>query len=139
MRKANWILATIVLLGTGVVGLINGPSDLPSAGSLLQRSVAIAVIVYGICGLAGGLALALRKRAAIPLAVGWSAGVVWAATIASFAFHDPTFSQGSTVVGVSSTAIATMAICAWMIWSARRTLHAVKLPQGAASGDIPPR
>jgi predicted MFS family arabinose efflux permease len=139
MRTANWILATLVLLSSGGVGLYNSWNDLGESMTLLQRSVAIAVLVYGICGVAGGIALAFRKRASIPLAAGWSAGTVYAATVASFAFSDPTFSQGGTVIGVSVAAVATLAICAWVVWSARRSVRDVNLPRGVQDGDIPRR
>jgi hypothetical protein len=75
----------------------------------------------------------------VPLAITWSAAVVYAATVASFAFHDPTFSASGTVAGVSTAALGTIAICAWVIWSARRASRDANLPRGALSGDIPRR
>jgi hypothetical protein len=95
--------------------------------------------VYGVFGLAAGIALAFRRRASVPLAVVWSASTVYAATIASFAWSDPTFSRGGTVMGVSSAAVATIAISAWVIWSARKAVREVNLPRDTGVGDIPGR
>jgi hypothetical protein len=137
MRTANRVVVIILLLGTGAVGLYSGATEIGSVMTTLQRSVSIAVILYGVCGLAGAIALALRRPVAVPLAIGWSAGTIYAATVSSFAFSDPTFSKDGTMTGVSMAALGTMAIAAWVVWATRRATRPSSLPPVAGGGDIP--
>jgi hypothetical protein len=66
-------------------------------------------------------------------------GTVYAATVASFAFNDPTFSREGTVAAVSAAALGTIAVSAWVVWSARGATRARSLPRASESGDIPTR
>ena len=136
MRALKWTVALLVLLGTGGLGLYNGINDIGDGEPALQNSDAVAVLLYGICGLMAGLGLLLRKPWSLPFAYGWAAGCVYAASVASFAFHDPTFSEEGTVVGVVGAAIGALLICALAIWAVR-SLSRGGLPTLQRERDIP--
>lgn len=119
MRKAAWVLTIVLLLGTGALGLYNGVTELTQGATALQRSVTIAVLLYGVFGLVGGVGLGLRRRWSLTVAAAWAVAVVYAASVASFAFHDPTFSQSGTTAGVIGACVATALIGALVVWSTR--------------------
>jgi predicted anti-sigma-YlaC factor YlaD len=54
---------------------------------------------------------------------------VYTATVASFAFHDPTFSQQGTLIGSASTFVATGAIAALIVWAARVAMRPADAPK----------
>ncbi len=137
MRNAGWIAALALLFLSGGVGLYDGVGDLREAAGALQRSVSIAVLLYGVLGLAAGTGLARRRAWAVPLCVAWAAAVVYAASIASFAFHDPTFAQDSTATGVIASAISTTLMGALVVWAARVATRAPRVPRSAETGHIP--
>jgi hypothetical protein len=137
MRKVGWILAIAVLLLTGIVGLLSGVRELGDAHSRLQRSVTSAVLLYGIWGTAAAIGLALRRSWSIRAATAWAVFVTYAATVASFAYSDPTFSQGSTIAGTISAGVSTALLGAAVIWAARVATRARKVPRTGESDHIP--
>jgi hypothetical protein len=134
MRKAAWILSVLLLLVTGCVGLMNAVREWDDPSSALQRTVWLGVLVYGVLGVAGGVGVALRRRWSVPVAAGWAITVTYVGTVASFAFHDPTFSQSGTVTGTIAACIATALIGWFVVWSARRsTLSPTERPATAST------
>jgi hypothetical protein len=137
MRKAAWILAVILLLVTGCVGLMNAAREWDDASSALQRTVWFGVLLYGFLGVAGGIGLALRRRWSVGVAAAWALAVTWAGTVASFAFHDPTFSQSGTLAGTVA-ALISLALIGWfVVWAARSATRAPSLPRAVATDHIP--
>lgn len=128
MRKTLWVVAIVLLLLVGVVGIKNTLLEWNLPPSLLQRSVTIAVLLYGVLGIAGGVGLALRKPWSVGLALAWAISVTWAATVASFAFHDPSFTQGGTIVGTLSAGISTALIGWFVVHTARKATRVPALP-----------
>jgi hypothetical protein len=137
VQTTNWVVAMIVLLGTGALGVYDASSGIGTAASGLQRSVSIAVLTYGVLGLLAGGALALRKRSSLPLTYGWAAGAVYAASVASFAYSDPTFSREGTIPGVVGAAVGSLLLCGLVLWAVRIALRSDRLPRGAPARDIP--
>ena len=133
MRKAAWILAIVVIGLTGLVGLYEGPRDIGGAETTLQKSVSIAVTLYGLFGVLGAIGLARRKPWSVPVVAAFALAVMYAATIASFAFHDPTISQEGTLAGVIGAGVSTAVFGALMVWAAR---SATRLPPPAETGHI---
>lgn len=133
------MLAVLVLLGTGVVGLRDGLSELGAGATVLQNSVSGAVLIYGIFGLIAGIGVLARKRWGVFAVYPWAAGAVYAATVASFAFSDPTFAKNGTIAGVASAFVASLLIGWWAIWAAGTRVRDASLPPVPRAGDIPPR
>ncbi len=136
MRKAAWLLAIVLLLGTGVIGIYNGVTEVTQGTNALQRSVTIAVFLYGLFGIAGGAGLALRRPWSLTLAIAWTVAVVYAASVASFAYGDPTFSRSETGAGVIGAFAATALIGALVVWTAR---SATRSSTGNSPNEIPER
>ena len=136
MRKVWWVLAIAVLLVTGFVGLLNGVRELGDVHSRLQLTVTLAVLLYGLSGTAAGVGLALRRAWSVRAATAWAVFVTYAATVASFAYHDPTFSQTATITGTVAACVSTALIGAGVVWAARVATRA-KLPRTEGNDHIP--
>jgi hypothetical protein len=119
MRKTGWILAIAVLLSTGGLGLINGVDEVATAETSLQRSVSIAVIGYGVLGVIAAVALMRRQRWSMILSVGWTMCVIYAATVSSFAYHDPSIAEPGTRAGIAGAFLGTLLLGALIVWAAR--------------------
>lgn len=137
MRKAAWILSIVLLLGSGVIGLLNASREWDDPSGALQRSVTLGVLLYGVLGVAGGVGLALRRGWSVAVAAAWGITVTYVATVASFAFHDPTFSQSGTVAGTAASGVATALITIFVVWAARSATRAPSLPRAGATNHIP--
>jgi hypothetical protein len=114
-RKIGWILSIATLLLTGLLGTVNGVNGLSDTLTPLQRSVSTAVLIYGIIGLAGGLALANRHSSAVLLAVAWCFAVTYVSSLAAIAYAG----ADTTLVGAVASGIAAALIGAAIVWSAR--------------------
>lgn len=139
LRTANWVLAVLVLLATGVVGLRDGLSDVGAGETVLQNSVSGAVLIYGIFGIIAGVGVLACRRWGVFAVYPWAAGAVYAATVASFAFSDPTFSKQGTIAGVVGAFVASVLMGWWAIWAAGTRVGDASLPPIPGAGDIPPR
>lgn len=122
MRKAaRWI--AIVLLGlTGVLGLMNAATEVSDATTKLQSSVTFAVALYGVFGLLGAVGLIRRRPWSVTVAAAWTLAIMYAGSVASFAFHDPTFQQKGTLAGVLASGIFCALIGGFVIWAARASI-----------------
>ena len=137
MRTAAWIVAVILLFGIGVIGITNGVRELSDPYSALQRSVNVAVLLYGVLGVAAGLGLARRRPWSVRLSIAWAVFVTYAATVASFAYSDPTFSHSGTITGTIAAALSTALIGAGIVWVARGATRARNLPRAGSADHIP--
>jgi len=137
MRKVAWTIAAILLFATGVIGVMNGIRELGDTHSRLQRSVNVAVLLYGVLGIAAGIGLVRRRHWCVPLSIGWALTVTYAATVASFAYSDPTFSNGGTIAGTVMAGLSTALIGGAIVWAARSATRAENLPRAAGADHIP--
>jgi hypothetical protein len=138
MRKVAWISALVLLLGSAMLGLNSGIRELGEGETLLQRTVPASVVLYGVFGLVAGVGLARRRSWAAHWGAAWALALVYAAAVASFAYHDPTMSQDGTFVGITTAGVATALVGAYVVWVARREARDVRVPSAATSGHIPP-
>lgn len=113
-RTIAWVLSTLVLLTTGALGLYTGVADIAGARTPLQWSVTIGVIVYGVLGLLGGAALALRKRPALALAAAWAVVVTYVAATAAVAYGG----SGVPLSAPISGGIGAALVGAGVVWTA---------------------
>lgn len=137
MRKAAWILAIALVGVTGFFGLLNARNELANARTPLQQSVAFGVMLYGALGLLGAAGLARRRPWSVTMCAAWGLVVTYVATVASFAFSDPTFSKGETIGGVVGAGISTALIGVFVVWAARDATRANRVPRPGESGHIP--
>jgi len=137
MRKAAWVLAILLVLATGVLGLINGIGEMGSAQTPLQQSVTVGVLLYGCLGVIAAVGLFRRKRWSVMVSALWALIVTYVATVASFAYSDPTFSRRETLAGVAGACIATALIGALVVWAARSATRPQNLPRTSVGGHIP--
>ena len=137
MRNGARILAIALLAITGVVGLFKGVGEMGSAQTRLQQSVQIGVLLYGILGSVGAVGLTRRKSWSVVISAAWALVVTYVASVASFAFSDPTFLKSETLAGVMASGIVTALIGALVVWVARAATRDQRLPGTAESGHIP--
>ena len=122
-RKAAWILSVLLLLNTGVIGVYNGITELSQAITPLQRSVTVGVLIYGIFGLAGAIALIARRPSAVWLASAWTAVVTYVASTAALAYAgDDATVGGSVAAGVGAALIGL-----GVVWCARAVTRPASL------------
>jgi len=114
-RKAAWIVAILLLLNTGGLGLYNGVSELADARTPLQRSVTLGVLIYGVLGLAAAAALMARHRWSVPLAIGWAVVVTYVASTATLAYAG----SDATVAAVVGGGVGAALIGIFVVWCAR--------------------
>ena len=114
-RKVAWVLSLLMLFVSGAVGLLSGTRDLSAALTPLQRSVTIGVLLYGVAGVIGGVALAARHRSASWLAAVWGAVVTYVASVAAIAYAG----ADATVGGAVASGVGSALIAAGVIWTAR--------------------
>lgn len=115
-RRIAWILSTLVLVTTGVLGLYDGISDLAGVQTPLQRSVTFGVILYGALGLIAAAALLLRRRSAVWLAAAWALVVTYVASTAAIAYAGDSVTLGAALASGVSTAL----IGAGVVWTAAK-------------------
>ena len=117
LRKIFWFLTVAVLLCTGALGIYNGVMDHPGP-ALLQKSVTIAVVLYGVFGISGAIGMIARRRWSVWLVTAWGICIIYAASVAVIAYAgtDAT-ATGALAAGVSAAVIAIA-----VIWSARAAL-----------------
>ena len=124
-RKAAWIVAILLLLNTGGLGLYNGVTELADARTPLQRSVTIGVLLYGVLGLSAAAALIVRHRWAVPLSIGWAIVVTYVASMASLAYGGPDVSLAAVVGGGLGAAL----IGVFVVWCARMVTRPASLQE----------
>lgn len=106
----------LVLVTSGALGLYNGIADISGARTPLQWSVTIGVIVYGVLGLFGGVALALRKSSALALTAAWAVVATYVAATAALAYGGPGVPLSAPLSGGLGAAL----IGAGVVWTAAR-------------------
>jgi hypothetical protein len=134
MKKVGWILAIALLLVTAYAGITESFNQLGAGDTMLQRSVGYAVALYGALGVFGAVGLARRKRWSLLVIAAWAVATLYAATIASFAFSDPTFSKSGTIQGTVAAFASVAVACALVVWAARSN---TRVPSSAETGHIP--
>jgi hypothetical protein len=134
MRRAPKVgraLSLLMLFATGALGLYNGLRELAYTLTPLQRSVSTGVLVYGVLGVAAGVALAARHQSSVWLAAMWGVAVTYVGAFAPIAYAG----SEASVVGAVASGIASALIAAGVIWSARVSTRRSSAPE--AQGQTP--
>jgi hypothetical protein len=119
-RRIVWVLVMLLLGLTGALGVYNGISEWGDPHTPLQQSVTVAVFLYGIAGLAGTYALALRRRWSVWAAVAWGVCTTYAGTVATIAYGGSDTSSGAAL----AAGVACVLIAAATIWGVRASTAA---------------
>jgi hypothetical protein len=114
-HKIGRALSLVMLFGTGALGLYSGVRETAYTLTPLQRSVSVGVLLYGVLGVAAGVALAARHRASVWLSAIWGVVITYVASLAAIAYAG----ADATLIGAIASGIATALIAAGVIWSAR--------------------
>ena len=114
-RRIAWVLLLTILGVTGTLGLYNGVSEWGDARSGLQRSVTVAVLLYGVAGLVSTYGLVLRRRWTVWATIVWGIGATYAGTVAAVAYGG----EDASSVGVVAAGIASVLIVAATVWGVR--------------------
>jgi hypothetical protein len=134
-RKVGLILAMAMLFLTGSLGVFNGLQALSLTLTSLQRSVSIGVLIYGIAGLAGGIALMARHSSAVWLAAIWGVAATYVSSLAAIAYAG----ADATLGGAIASGIGAALIAAGVIWAARlatRPRPSTEVPDGAPAATV---
>ncbi len=110
-RRVGLILSIAMLFVSGALGLLNSVGELSQTLTPLQRSVSIGVLVYGIAGVAGGIALVARHPSAIWLAAIWGVAVTYVSSLAAIAYAG----ADATLVGAIASGIGAALIAAGVV------------------------
>ncbi|MEK7402072.1 MAG: hypothetical protein AABZ80_06870 [Gemmatimonadota bacterium] len=119
MRRAGRVVAIVFLALTSVAGISNAVNEFGEVDTALQMSVEVGDALWGIFGLLTAIGMWRRRPWAVTTSVAWAIAVTYTATVASFAFHDPTFSEQGTQAGAIATFAATSAIAGLIVWAVR--------------------
>jgi len=129
-RKAAWIVAILLLVNTGAVGVYNGVTEFADAHTPLQKSVTAGVFVYGIFGLSAAFALLVRHRWSVPLSAVWAVVVTYVASTAALAYAG----DDATIGAAISAGIGAGLIGVFVVWCARAVTRPTIVPE-RPSGD----
>ncbi len=133
-RRVGLILSIAMLFVSGALGLLNSVGELSQTLTPLQRSVSIGVLVYGIAGVAGGIALVARHPSAIWLAAIWGVAVTYVSSLAAIAYAG----ADATLVGAIASGIGAALIAAGVVWAARLATRPspIQVPDSARRATV---
>lgn len=112
-RYIALIVAAGAMLILSALGGLNGIDGLDDDGTLLQRSVSIASVLYAAFGLAAGAGVLFRRRWSYPLAIVWAILVTYTGSVASVAWAEKGQPIFAPVVGAF---LLCFVICGFVVW-----------------------
>ena len=108
------VLAGACLLVISVLGTLNGIDEVRSGGAenVLQHSVSVGSLIYGIVGFVAGAGVLLGRRWGYLASIAWGIVITYTGAMASHAY-------GETTLQVTAlAALATAAVAGLVIWLA---------------------
>jgi len=118
-QRVAWWLSLIVLLVTGVTGLVNGIPERGEAEDVLQLSIAYGVVAYGVLGMLAAYGLWRRKSWAVLAGVLWAVVVTYVASMAAVAYAP----DDATIIGSVSAGVGAALIGWGVVHTIRATLR----------------
>ena len=126
-RKVAWILSILALLGTGAGGLYNGINEFSATATPLQHTVTFGEVLYGVFGIAAGVALAARRQSAVKLVSAWAVAITYVAAVAALAYAGDDATVGGAIAGGVGVGLISFGV----VWCARVTTRAGSRDDGA--------
>ena len=117
--KIARLLALILLLVTGSIGVYNGISEWGEGRTPLQHSVTVSVLIYGVFGLVSAYGLLRRQPWSVPTAVLWMLGVVYAPGVAVMAYGGEDAIIGSAIAASVGSALVALGV----VWTIQVTMR----------------
>lgn len=109
------ILVAAFAVGTGLNGLYNVFTDLPSAPNDLAKVLGVVNLIMGMAGLTAAVLIWRRHRWATPLIIAWGASAVAASVVAPRA-HAPDAGWPAAILGGVVTAALVVTIVLYARW-----------------------
>lgn len=109
------ILVAAFAVGTGLNGLYNVVTDLPSAPNDLAKVLGVVNLIMGMAGLAAAVLIWRRHRWATPLIIAWGASAVAASVVAPRAYA-PDAGWPAAILGGVVTAALVVTIVLYARW-----------------------
>ena len=109
------ILVAAFAVGTGINGLYNGATDMPTAPNTLATIAGVINILMGITGLTAAVLLWRQHRAAAPLIVVWGACAVAVSILAPRAYA-PEAGWPAAILGGVVTAALVLTVVLYVRW-----------------------
>jgi membrane associated rhomboid family serine protease len=129
MRKIGRWIAIVFLAVTGLFGIANAVNEVGIVETALQMSVEVGDALWGILGLLTAIGMWRRRPWILTTSVAWAIALTYTGTVASFAFHDPTFADPSTKMGTIAAFAAIGAISALIVWAVRVAMRSTDVPK----------
>lgn len=109
------ILVAAFAIGTGINGLYNGVTDIPTAPNPLATIVGALNIMMGLAGLAAAVLLWMQRRVAAALVMAWGAIVITVSILAPRAYA-PEAGWPAAILGGVVTAALVVTIVLYVRW-----------------------
>jgi hypothetical protein len=129
-RRIARIVAILLLVASGVLGLHNGVAERSEAQTPLQVSVNTCVLLYGVLGLVGAYGALRRQRWGLWPVGAWAVLITYVSGTAALAYAG----AEATAVGAVSAAASAALIGAFVIWAVRNTAGRVAYVAPAGDG-----
>jgi hypothetical protein len=114
-RKVARIVALLLLLVTGYLGIHNGIVERANRYSPFQRSVYVGVILYGVLGLVTAYAVIRHRRWGVRTATAWAVMITYVSATAALAYAG----DDASLVGAVAAGMGAGLIGAGVIWAVR--------------------
>jgi len=109
-------LSAAVIIAIAILGGMNGIDSIGDDGTVLQRSVGIASLIYSACGLLAGVGVLMKRAWSFPVAILWALVTTYTGSVASIAWAE----RGQPIFASFITAlILCVVICGLVVWGVR--------------------
>ena len=112
------LLVAAFAVGTGLNGLYNGATDIPTAPNALATIVGVINILMGVTGLTAAVLIWRQHRAAASLIVAWGASAVAVSILAPRAYA-PEAGWPAAILGGVVTAALVVTVVLYVRWRLR--------------------
>jgi hypothetical protein len=113
-QRVAWVLALVLLLFTGVVGVYNGLTEWGEGRTPMQHSVTVGVLLYGMLGLVTTFGLFQRRRWSVGTAIAWAVAVTYVPGVAVMVYGGEGAITSSAIAASAGSALIALAV----VWTA---------------------
>ena len=114
-------LSVVLILVISALGGLNGIDGLTDDGTLLQRSVPIASVIYAACGFLAAVGVLLRRPWSLHMAILWALATTYTGSVASIAWAE----RGQPILmSFVMALLLCVVICGLIVWGVRIAVRA---------------
>jgi hypothetical protein len=114
-RSIARIVAILLLVATGGIGIYNGFDEWANPYSPFQRAVYCGVVLYGVLGLVGAYGLTRRRRWSRPIVIAWASTITFVSGTAAMAYGGSEVTLGAAIAAGAGGAL----IGGFVVWAGR--------------------